>query len=292
MSALAAFECAARHGSFSRAAAELGVSQPAISRHIAGLEDQLGTRLFERSRRGVSLTDSGRRFFEAVVTGLGIIRTASVDAAGGQHAEQVVIACSHDASQFLVLPRFQGLQDSLGENVRIRILTFQYDTRQLPLDPTADVILAWDSNVSAESYVVIHGEAVTPLCSPRYAAAHAETLRQPVEAWGGLTFLDLLPPNLGWASWEDWFRVVGRPDTGPRFRGLDGYAYVLEAATAGRGIALGWRHFVERYLESGELVPITDEFVEFRSRFCGFLTERGRNRAVAQSCLSYFEHFV
>ena len=290
MSALSAFECAARHGSFSRAALELGASQPAVSRQIANLEEHLGTRLFERSRRGVVLTDAGRRFCQAVVAGLGIIRTAAIDVAGGQQVEQVVIACSHDASHFFVLPRYQALQEALGEHVRVRILTFQYDARQLPLDPTADVILTWDSNVAAEDYVVVHGEAVRPLCSPQFAASHAETLRQPVSQWGGLTFLDLLPHNLGWASWDDWFRVVGRPDSGPRFRGFDSYAYVLEAAAAGHGIALGWRHFIERHLESGALVPATDGYVEFRSRYCGFLTERGRGRAVAHKCLSFFEN--
>ena len=269
---------------------ELGASQPAVSRQIANLEEHLGTRLFERSRRGVVLTDAGRRFCQAVVAGLGIIRTAAIDVAGGQQVEQVVIACSHDASHFFVLPRYQALQEALGEHVRVRILTFQYDARQLPLDPTADVILTWDSNVAAEDYVVVHGEAVRPLCSPQFAASHAETLRQPVSQWGGLTFLDLLPHNLGWASWDDWFRVLGRPDSGPRFRGFDSYAYVLEAAAAGHGIALGWRHFIERHLESGALVPATDGYVEFRSRYCGFLTERGRGRAVAHKCLSFFEN--
>ena len=78
--------------------------------------------------------------------------------------------------------------------------------------------------------------------------------------------------------------------TAPRFRGFDSYAYVLEAAAAGDGIALGWRHFIERHLESGALVPVTDDFVEFRSRYCGFLTERGRGRAVAHKCLSFFEN--
>ena len=288
MSALVAFECAARHGSFSSAAVELGASQPAISRHIAGLEEQLGIRLFERSRKGATLTEAGKRFCEAVVAGLGIIRTATVDAASGQQAEQVVIACSEDESNFFVLPRYQALQAAVGEDVTVRILTFQYDTRQLPLDPTADVVLAWDSEVEQEDYVEVHGEALRPVCSPRYAETHAEVLSQPVSFWGGLTFLHMIRRRPGWASWNDWFRVVGRPDAAPRFKGFDSYAYVLEAAAAGHGIALGWRHFIERRLENGTLVPITDDYIEFRSRYCGFLTEQGRNRAVAHKCLEFF----
>ena len=70
MSALVAFESAARHGSFSLAARELGTSQSAISRLIARLESQLSARLFKRSRIGVSLTDAGLRFHEAVLLAL------------------------------------------------------------------------------------------------------------------------------------------------------------------------------------------------------------------------------
>lgn len=288
ISALVAFECAARHRNFSRAAEELGVSQPAISRHIANLEEQLSTRLFERSRKGALLTDAGRRYCDAVVTGLGIIRAATVETATQPHVEQVVVACSEDASNFYVMPQYRALQKTLGEQVKIRILTFQHSATQLPLDPPADVVLAWDSNIVEEDFAGIHEEAVRPLCSSGYAAAHAETLGQPVNFWGGLTFLDVIPPNLGWASWGDWFRVVGRPLATPRFRGFDSYAYLLEAAAAGDGIALGWKYYVERYLESGALIPLTDDFVEFRSRYCGYLTERGRSRAIAHQCLSFF----
>ncbi|MDE0057067.1 MAG: LysR family transcriptional regulator [Defluviicoccus sp.] len=292
MSALAAFECAARHGSFSRAALELGATQPAISRHIASLEEQLGTQLFERSRKGVVLTDAGRRFCEAVVTGLGIIRTAIIDASSGPQAEQVVIACSHDASQFFLLPRYEALQSALGENVTVRVLTFQYDARQLPLDPIADLVLAWDPRTGDQDYVVLLGEAVAPVCSPGYAATHAATLERPVSSWGDLTFLQQIRSTAGSVSWDDWFRIVGRPDTGPRYMGFDSYAYVLETAASDRGIALGWRHFVDPYLERGALTLVTDDFVEFHSRYCGYLTERGRNRPVARSCLAILEDCV
>ena len=289
IAALVAFECAARYRNFSRAAEELGISQPAMSRHVANLEKQLCARLFERSRKGTVLTDAGRRFCDAVVTGLGTIRTAFAETTTQPHLEQVVVACSEDASNFYLMPRYRALQQALGERVGVRILTFQYSATQLPLDPAADVVLTWDTNATKGDYVVVHEEAVRPVCSPGYAAAHVETLRQPVTLWGELTFLDIIRPNLGWASWEDWFRVVGRPQASPRYRGFDGYAYLLQAAAAAEGIALGWKYYIERYLEDGTLIPLTDDFVEFHNRYCGYLTERGRSRAIAQQCLSFFE---
>ena len=260
-----------------------------MTRHVANLEKQLCARLFERSRKGTVLTDAGRRFCDAVVTGLGTIRTAAAETAIRPNLEQVVVACSEDASNFYLMPRYRALQQALGERVGVRILTFQFSATQLPLDPVADVVPTWETNASKGDYVVVHEEAVRPVCSPGYAAAHAETLRRPVKLWGDLTFLDIIRPNLGWASWEDWFRVVGHPKASLRYRGFDSYAYLLQAAAAADGIALGWKYFIERYLQDGTLIPLTEDFVAFGNRYCGYLTERGRSRAIAQQCLSFFE---
>ena len=288
-SSLLAFESAVRHGNFSWAAKELGVSQPALSRQIANLEQQLSTQLFRRSREGVVLTDAGMRFRDGVVPGLSLIRAASLDAIAPPLAEQVVITCSHDLSHLYLLPRYGALQEVLGEHVAIRILTFQYDTQQLSPNPIADIALTWEARAASVDHVVVHGEAMSAVCSPHYAAAHAETLKLPVSLWGGLTFLDLLRPNMGWASWDDWFGVAGCPETAPQFRGFDSYTYVLEAATAGHGIALGWQNYVDRYLEAGMLVPLTDVCIEFDNRCRGMLTARGQTRLIAHDCLAFFD---
>ena len=137
--------------------------------------------------------------------------------------------------------------------------------------------------------MVAHREAVRPVCSPAYAAAHAHTLAGPVAVWSGLTFLDLLRPNEGWASWEDWFAVAGRPDGAPRRLGLDSYTYVLDAAAAGHGIVLSWRYFIERSLESGALIALGDGFVEFDRAYYGILTEQGRRKPLARRCFAFFD---
>ena len=134
-----------------------------------------------------------------------------------------------------------------------------------------------------------HREAVRPVCSPAYAAAHAHTLAGPVTGWSELTFLDLLRPNEGWAAWEDWFAVAGSLPGAPRRLGLDSYTYVLEAAAAGHGIALGWRYFIERPLESGALVALGDGFVEFDRAYYSVLTDKGRRKPLARQCLAFFD---
>ena len=287
MNALITFESAARLGSLSQAARELHTSQPAISRDIAKLEKQLSTRLFKRSRNGVSLTDTGRRYREAVTASIGILREAALEVASQPDDEQVVIACSHEASHFYLMPRYEALQKALGEHVRIRVLTYHYHRQDLPPEPIADVVLSWEANLHDEARVQVHEEAVRPLCSPEYAAMHADLLNGPVSNWSELTFLDLTRPNQGWASWDDWFKVAGRPERVPKYLDFDSYVYVLEAAVAGRGIALGWRHFIARYLESGTLVGLTDGFTEFDNHYCGVLTRQGQNNPLAHRCLAF-----
>ena len=288
--ALIAFESAARHANFTLAARELRTSQAAVSRQIAKLETWLSARLFERSRAGVTLTEAGVRFRDGVAAGLAAIHRGAAEAAELFQAEQVVIACSHEASHFLIMPRYDALRQVLGEDVGIRILTYHHYVQSLPPEPSADILLAWNApDVAPEDRVLAHREAVRPVCSPAYAATHAQVLAGPVAGWSGLTFLDLLRPSEGWAMWEDWFAVAGRPDQEPRRVGFDSYTYVLEAAAAGHGIALGWRYFIERQLEAGALVALGDGYVEFDKHYVGVLTEKGRRKPLARRCLAFFD---
>ena len=289
-SALVAFESAARLRSFSRAAQELGTFQSAISRQIATLEKWVSIRLFERSPTGVTLTEAGRRLHDAIATGLGVIHRGVAEAEEFSKDEQVVIVCSSETSQFVLLPRYNALCGALGEHVRIRILTYEQDIGSLPPNPVADVALTWnDAQATPQFRVPVVKEAVRPVCSPAYAATHADVLNGPAGGWSALTLIECTRPNEGWATWDDWFAVAGRPKRRPTYLGLDRYPYVLEAATAGRGVALGWRGFIERYLEEGALVALGEGFTESdRCCFCA-LTEKGQAKALARECLAFFE---
>ena len=287
MSALLAFESAARHRNFTKAARELGVSQSHVSRQVAGLEKQLAVRLFERTPEGVALTLAGRRFRDSVNTGLGVIREATEDAWAQPDDERVVIACSDDVSHLYLLPRYEGLREALGEAVTVRILTYHHDIRQLPLYPLADVVLTWEASIDTDEYTVLHDGEMGLVCSRRFAAAHRETLDRPLQDWDRLPFLSLGRPNQGWASLDDWFRRFGRPQRAPRRRYFDSYTYVLEAAAHDQGIAIGCRPYVQQYLDTGRLILLTDEFVPMGTRFCGGLTSRGRDSPSARQCLEF-----
>ena len=287
---LIAFESAARHRSFSRAAEELGTFQSAISRQIATLEKWVSTRVFDRSSAGVTLTDAGSRLREAIATGLDVIHRGVAEAEEFSRDEQVVIACSNEIAQYLLLPSYNKLCEMLGEHVRVRILTYQMDVAHLPPVPVADVMLTWNTALADPQFrVPIAREAVRPVSSPDYAAAHADILNGPVAGWGELTFVDLARPNEGWASWDDWFSVAGTPKQTPRFLGLDCYDFVLEAAADGRGIALGWDLCIERHLAEGTLVELGEEYIEFGNHLFCALTPKGRGKPLAHKCLSFFE---
>ena len=291
-SVLIAFECAARHGSFTHAARELATSQSAISRHMARLEKQLGAPLFERSRTGVRLTEGGRRFRDAVVVGLGALQAgaAELGALSSDEQAEVTIACSDEVSHLFLMPRYRALKDALGEHVRVRILVHSHSLRGFSAQPLADLVLAWDAGFSTpEDRVLVAREALMPFCAPGYAANHAETLNGPVAGWGGLTFLAYACPGEGRASWNRWFAAAGRAPRNARFEEFDIYTYALDAAVAGRGLVLGWRHLTERHVETGALVAVAQDYVETRRRFNAVLTATGRHKAPARACLDYFD---
>ena len=286
MHALRAFEAAARHSSFNRAAEELGTHQPSVSRYIAELEHEIGVRLFERSHRSVTLTPAGEVFHRAVAIGLARIAAGARTASSVLEDQRVVVACGPGTSYQFVMPRFEDLRKAIGENACLRILTLDPDMLDRPGDDEVDLVIAFhETDRAPEDWVTMFEEAVTPVCSPDFATTHAHVLARPVAEWGSLPFLRLARPARGWATWHDWFESAGYPAAPPRYIGIEDYVYLLNAAVAGQGLALGWRYFIDRYLDAGTLVTVVDGFVEPNRSCFARLTRRGRKRRAARLCL-------
>lgn len=295
---LIAFEAAARYGNISHGARSLGISQPSFSRQIAALERQLQVRLFDRSPAGVRLTEAGRRLYDATVAALGLLESAVEEVAHRSSSDAVMIACSHDISHLMIMPRHAALQAALGEAAQIRLQTFHRQLEELAPGGTADLVMSWRvSEATQEDRVLVMEEWVRPICAPAYAAAHSETIFGPTRDWGRLTLLELKQPNLGWSSWSnlgwsswrDWFGFMGQPESAPRYEDYDSYTQLLQAAAVGRGVALGWQYWIESYLEAGTLVPLGDGYVKFPGRFFASLTPQGRKNPLALKCLEFFE---
>ena len=292
MRALCTFESVSRHLSFSAAAAELGTSQPTVSRTIADLEHRLSIRLFERSHRAIHLTPAGEVLHRAVAIGLERIAAGALTAAGLADDHRIVIACGGATSELFLRPRLNALHRVLGEDAVIRLLHCENDYLTRPnveeID-RIDLIAGYHSiDGMPGDETVVFPEAIAAVCSPGFAATHEQILARPVTEWGSLPFLSFAWPTLGWATWDDWFETVGHPHPPPSYRPYEDYVYLIDSAVAGQGIALGWRNFTGRFLDVGSLVMAGGDFVGFSRPLAIRLTARGRQRPAARQCLDAF----
>ena len=292
MKTLRAFESAGRLRSFSLAAEELHTTRSAISRAIADLECRIAVRLFRRRHRSVSLTEAGELYHRAVTDGLARIARAAAVATTAVDDDQVVIACGRATSELFLRPRFEALRQGLGEDAMIRVLRCEHSFLGRPelmdLDRIDLVVSYHDADDVPGDRIVAFREAIAPVCSPHFAATHADVLRRPVTQWRSLPFLNFARPTHGWATWDHWFETVGRPAPMPRYRNYDDYVYMIDAAVAGLGLALGWRNFMDRFFNAGSLIPAADGFVAFDRPLAARLTERGQRRRLARECLAVF----
>jgi LysR family glycine cleavage system transcriptional activator len=267
---------------------ELHTAQSAISRHISTLESRLNTSLFNRhKKRRLLLTHQGEQLYRAVISGFDNIQT-TIDAISGTSLdEHLTIACTHEVSHLYLLPRFAELQQDLGSDKPIRVMTYEYDVMETALDPRIDIVIQHDvSGVDAGDRLCIVREAVRPVVSPGFYEQHETLLQQEILAWEPLIFLELSKQNYGWATWDDWFRLSGNPDFAANYVYFNNYVYLLEAA-AGKGLALGWRGLIERHLANAALLPLREDYIEFHRGLHAVLTEYGRNKALARQCLAY-----
>lgn len=246
--AVRAFEAAARLGSFTRAAAELRLTQSAISRHVRALEDRFSTRLFLRLGRDIALTEAGRPYFAAVTDGLARIRDANaVLAARGRREDSVTVSLLPSlAALWLapVLPEFTARHP--GIDLRIHASRAFADFHRDGIDLAIRYGRGHWLGVVAEKFAE---ETLTPVCSPAFAARHK--LSQSLERLAAVPLLgDDIPDG-----WETWLRAAGLENlaiqVGPRF---DESASLYQAAAAGMGVALGRSLLVSREIASGRLV--------------------------------------
>ena len=287
MNCLRVFESAGRLSSFSRAAEELGTHQPAVSRYIAELEYEIGCQLFERNHRSVTLTPAGERYHHHISVGLEQIAAGARTLADSAEKEtaQVTIVCAYTFSYLCITPRIKLLRRALGDNIRLRIVTVDDSMHNRIGENEADLIITCNKTaINPENRVELFKEYFTPVCSPEYAADHADVLTQPVKEWGPLQFLNCSDRDC-WATWNKWFEFAGAPSLQPRFINVEDYVCMLESAIHGQGLALGWRYYIDHYLSDGLLVVLNDGYVEGDRSCFAILTKRGCQRQVAHQCL-------
>jgi LysR family glycine cleavage system transcriptional activator len=253
LSALKAFDAAARHLSFTKAAQELAVTPAAVSHQIKELEDQIGAALFARTSRSMRLTREGDILRASVAEALDALTASLQRIRKLQKQDRLNVTASPSITAKWLVPRLDRFLASVpGADVRI-------DVSQSVLDFDRDdidiAIRFGTGNHPGLKVDLLFQEMVFPVCSPKLLTGR-HPIREPRDLLHhNLIHLDYQAQGAVWPNWRMWMLAAG-------IRGFDDTrglhfgqtALVLQAAIEGQGVALGESALVSADLASGRLV--------------------------------------
>jgi len=248
---LAAFESAARTGSFTQAGVELNLTQSAISRQIRALEERLGADLFVRERQNVRLTVAGLSYAREIREALKHIGDASMAIRASPRATSLNLAVLPSfAARWLIprLPSFFSAHPDVTINFSTRTTPFEFET-----EPFDAAIHFGDPAWSGAESIPLMGEVGIALAGPSFLASHA--FSSPEDLLSAPLLILRSRPD----AWERWFLANGvyyDSVNGPLF---DQFDTMAAAAKAGLGVALLPTFLFQEEVASGQLVPIFDK---------------------------------
>lgn len=268
MSLLIAFEAAARHGSFTKAAEELTLTQSAVSRQVQTLEAQLEVELFRREGRKIELTAAGALYQHELAAALSRIRSATLQTISYKNeGGPLNLAVLPTLGSKWLLPRMHEFYAKYpGILVHIHSRIIQAETQPTAHDMDAIICVGsgeWPGYISHklldEKLRVIASPAALPDyrgTSPANIAEHA--------------LLNVVSRPNGWSDWFDRHNVDHRTmRSGPSFELT---AHLIQAVSAGIGIGLVPEILVQDELKSGELVALFDAMDSGRSYYLVYAT--------------------
>ena len=249
---LLCFEAAARHESYTRAAQELALTQSAVSRQVAALEEYLGQALFRRTRHGVSLTPRGREYAAQVAERLLALERDTLNAMSTQGTQGAVhlAAVPTLATRWLIphLPQLQRDHPDIVVHIETRTRPFLFADTGFDAalyTGTAEQVANWVGTRAA----LLMQEEVLPVCAPGLRGSSAPLSAQAVAA------LPLLQQSTRPFAWRQWFDAAGvvaqHALSGPRY---ELFSMTTNAAIHGLGVALVPRLLIEDELRRGDLV--------------------------------------
>ncbi len=247
-SMLLAFDASARTGSFTQAAKELHLTQGAISRQVAALEDQLDVILFERHGKTIELTDTGKTYAREVHTILQSLRSATLNAITNPLNGILNLGILPTFGTKWLMPR---LPDFLKQHPDI---TVNFTTKLTPFELKQEDVHAaihfglpdWPD--STATYLM--GEQIIPICSPGYFKQHKP---RTAADFADLTLLHIASrPH----AWRDWFAAQEQTFNNPPGMLFEQFSILTQAAVVGLGAALLPKFLIQNELERGELIQL------------------------------------
>ncbi|WP_323008000.1 LysR family transcriptional regulator [Pseudorhodobacter sp.] len=251
LNSIRTFDAVARRMSFSLAAEELSISQSAVSQQVRQLEADLGSELFIRHNRSISLTESGRAYFGVVREVLDRLDAVTQQLFPKKSARTLTVRCTPSVAALWLSRKLRNLGQIMPD-VDVRIITLEnsLDGRhrawdieifrgRFPEDTDADTEKLWDAEI-------------LPVCAPAYLAS-VGCVHLPQD----LARCDLIH-TLGYKNdWHRWFRTFAPSSAkAPTGLAVDGMLIAIDAAENGDGILLGRRPLVDPYLADGRLVRV------------------------------------
>jgi len=261
LNGLRAFEAAARHLSFTRAASELNVTQTAISHQIRRLEQELGVRLFLRRNRALQLTAEARDYLPGIRAAFNDLRLATDRLTRRGHDNVLTVSTLASFAAKWLLPRLSDFQDSHPAiDVRITTSTALIDFRDgrgLQGDGHVDAGIRYGRGhwpgVRADWLMA---DELFPVCSPALLTGK-HPLRRPEDLRDHVL---LHTSNTGSDDWRQWLTAAGLPTDISTQRGVtfDMIFMTVQAAIDGNGVAMGRTTYVRDDIAKGRLVvPFT-----------------------------------
>ena len=265
---LRGFEAAGRRLSFTLAAAELFLTQSALSRQIKALEDALGAALFLRRHRALAFTPVGAAFHRAVTEALGTVAAAADAARGAPRESGVTLSTTVSFASLWIIPRLSTFRERHPDaEVYVSADDRVVDLRR----GDVDVAVRYLPDAAAPEHAIrLFGERMFPLASPTIVRRGGATLAQPRDlARHVLLHLDDPDGRTPWLDWRSWLAANGEPGLKPagslRFTLYD---QVIQAAVGGQGVALGRIPMIAAHLRDGRLVaPFAKKYDSARGYF-------------------------
>jgi LysR family glycine cleavage system transcriptional activator len=247
LNALRVFEAAARHGSFKLAAAELSVTQGAVSQQIHSLEERLGLQLFERTPRRVVLTWAGRRYADSLKSIFDALSEAT-EAILAPTRERLMIGVLPTFATRWLIPRlhaFQKANPDLDVDLRISLKTFDFAADAIDM-----AICHGRPPWRAAHSHLLFSQELTPVCSPLLSEGP-----DPIRVPSDLRRHTLLHVTREMDEWPEWLNAAGVDDIdGTQGLKFEATKMALDAAAAGLGVAMVRDPFFTEETKSGQLV--------------------------------------
>jgi LysR family glycine cleavage system transcriptional activator len=285
LQALACFEAAARHESYTRAAQELALTQGAVSRQITALEDFVGIALFRRTRHGVALTARGAEYAAQVAPRLQGLEQDTLEVMSSQNSGgSVHLAAVPTFATRWLIPRLAQLKKQHPD------ITVHIETRTRPFmfaDTVFDAALYAGTPEQMSHWAGTRcqhllDEDMVPVCSPGFLGSC--TTLTPTS----IARLPLLQQSTRPDGWRQWFSAAGVPAplalSGPRY---ELFSMTAAAAAQGLGLALVPRLLVEAELGRAELVVACEQELEGERAYYLVTPERADARPVMKDFVAW-----